>query len=602
MAVEDDEECIHPKGAAICQDETSELGLLKFQSEKDLCDGNKLDVVQFDDVLIAVHPFGPYQKLIVFGVLLPCMLAYAFSNGFWLFVIATPEKFWCRNPDNEGGTLNSTPYGFSQAARNVSEQCFEPLDTNQRDVIIRCRRGWDFDQSVYESTIVTEWQLVCSSYDFYPTLLYIITYIVGTLGLPIGGYFSDQYGRKKTYFVFLALEILSGIALAFSTSYWPFVFIACLHSVGCNPTYQAIYTLGQEILCPEHRTTYTALIGFFYAIGSCVCAICAYYVRHWRKLILTCTLPLTGFLAISLLMPESPRFNLSKKRYKEVERFFRTAAKWNKVDYNLHCEDKLEELIQQDKKASTERSPEELEDRKYSFRDIFQHPVLRRRTIVLMTLSATVAVCYGGLGYYAPQFGANPHLNVFLTSVVDLPASLLTQLIADRFGRRLTIATNFILGGATCLITLAFHPADQYYYAILVLFLLARMFAVSSYSVEELISCENYPTVVRGEGFSLTNGVSGLVASLGPLIVYLNVGEGSQMPLVWFGAITIVGSMVVLFFPETAHQPLLETLDDVQDFVMVRSFKEFLVPLWQKPLKLETVSQRTANTCDSSTV
>ena len=41
--------------------------------------------LQFDDVLNAssANSFGTYQKLIIFGILLPCMMAYAFSNTFW---------------------------------------------------------------------------------------------------------------------------------------------------------------------------------------------------------------------------------------------------------------------------------------------------------------------------------------------------------------------------------------------------------------------------------------------------------------------------------------------------------------------------------------
>ncbi|OQV20905.1 Carcinine [Hypsibius exemplaris] len=545
---------------------------------------------QFDQLLESVEQFGRYQQFVVYAVLLPAIFAYSFAQGFLLFVIATPDNFWCRSPTdyplnlsvlNASSTLSPIQQchelSLSSWSLNNSNSTTATLSTSEiSNYPRRCQHGWDFDQSVYTSTIVTEWNLVCDS-DFLPTLVYIVTTLVGTVGAPIGGYLSDRYGRKRTYFGFLALQIAAGGAAALAPSYAWFVVLASLHSLSVYPSYQTIYTLGMEILSPKHRTMFSVLVGVFYALGSVASCGLAYAVRNWRMLIVASTLPLVGLVGLFPLMPESPRFNLSKRRFGKVTHFFRRAAKWNGRNFDKDCNDKLLQLF-----ADLSTADHKVDNRSHqpSFRDLFTNKNLRWRTCVLITLSALVAIYYGGLGFLAPKLGNNPHLNVFLTNLVDLPASLLTQLGADRLGRRLMLTVNFIFGGLFCLASVFFPPtADSSYYPVLVLFLFARMFAVSSYTVEELVSCESFPTVLRGEGISLTNGVSGVVSNLGPMIVYLSVGTQWTSPMAWFGGITILGSGLVLFLPETVDLPLPETIEDVQPFAMLRSFDEFLAPV-----------------------
>ncbi|XP_055351171.1 beta-alanine transporter-like [Paramacrobiotus metropolitanus] len=528
---------------------------------------------QFDELLVAVGKFGRYQQFVILVVLLPSIFAYAFSNGFWLFIIASPDKFWCRSGDNVSD-FNLTANGDQQCTVHSIAMANASDSVDRTSVpIAPCASGWDYDKTYYYSTIVTEWDLVCS-HDFLATLMYIITSVVGTLAAPLGGWCSDHYGRKSTYFGFLAVEIVSGIAVSLSPSYWIFVVLASVHSIAVYPTYQTLYTLGLEILSPDYRTKFAVMLSFAYALGACACCGLSFFLRDWRMIILSCSLPVASLFGFWWVMPESPRFLLSQRRFRKVELYFRRAAKWNRVNFEVECREKLchlfESLSTRDVKAK---------EKSYSFKHLLICPKLRRRLFVLMYLSGVVAVCYGGLGFYAPQLGTNPYLNVFLTSLVDLPAALLTQLVADKLGRRLTLLLDFVLGGLACLATLLFPQTEDYYFATLVLFLMARMFAVSSYTVEELVSCENFPTVVRGEGISLTNGVSGIVSNLGPTIVYLFVGNALATPMAWFGGITILASFIVFFIPETVDKPLPETLDDFEDFTVVQSVRELFVHL-----------------------
>ena len=84
--------------------------------------------------------------------------------------------------------------------------------------------------------------------------------------------------------------------------------------------------------------------------------------------------------------------------------------------------------------------------------------------------------------------GEDPYLSFLLVGLVELPGSLLTQAIADRLGRRLTMVICFVCGSVACACTVALPShGPAVYPALLTLFLIAKLFITSAYTVQELI-------------------------------------------------------------------------------------------------------------------
>ncbi|KAM8899196.1 organic cation/carnitine transporter 2-like isoform 2-T2 [Spinachia spinachia] len=195
-----------------------------------------------------------------------------------------------------------------------------------------CLDGWEYDRSVYVSTIVSEWDLVCENRWKKPltSSLYFGGVLAGSL---ISGQLSDRYGRKIVLFVTMAVQTLFMLLQVFSPS-WP-VFCAMFFVVGLGQIsiYMAAFVLGTEILGPRVRTVYsTAGVSVFFGVGYMLLPLFAYFLRDWRKLLLGLALP--GFLCVPFwwYIPESPRWLLSQGRVEEAEDVVRAAAKRNGIE------------------------------------------------------------------------------------------------------------------------------------------------------------------------------------------------------------------------------------------------------------------------------
>jgi MFS transporter, OCT family, solute carrier family 22 (organic cation transporter), member 4/5 len=126
----------------------------------------------------------------------------------------------------------------------------------------------------------------------------------GALGIPIGGYFSDHFGRKRTFFWFLVFYIVMGVASCYAPTYTTFVVLTCIQNLASNPVYFIPYIIGIEILVPEARSTFSVLLTVAYTMGGVVFTGLAYFVRDWRLLLFGSTAPFALFIAYWYIMPE----------------------------------------------------------------------------------------------------------------------------------------------------------------------------------------------------------------------------------------------------------------------------------------------------------
>lgn len=122
-----------------------------------------------------------------------------------------------------------------------------------------------------------------------------------------------------------------------------------------------------------------------------------------------------------------------------------------------------------------------------------------RKTILLVVLLCILQVVYGGLRHYTPTLGGvDAYFSNFLSSLVEIPGYALIGLICDRFGRQISLMICLFLAFLTCTVTLAFPSAStHYYWGMMCVFFIARIFVAAAYVVGELIIYETYPTVIR---------------------------------------------------------------------------------------------------------
>ncbi|XP_063363529.1 beta-alanine transporter [Cydia amplana] len=519
--------------------------------------------MDFDAILEDVGGWGRYQKLVVYGVLLPAVLPCGFHAYAQLFM-AAELPHWCAPPphlDPQDARNLSIPMELRNGVLQYSQCSMYELNSSLSQLpepadrrVVPCTHGWHYDRSVYKNTVVSEWNLVCSK-DFYPTLGLVLLAVGGIVGNYIFGYLQDTLGRKPSFFIYLLIECVFGVATAFAHNFalW------AAFRVGVGFTVPAImatpYVLAIELVGPRHRTLCTILSNIAYSTGLILLAGAVWLVRDWRQLALATSLPFFAFFLYLWPMPESPRWLLARGHFDKAEVILRNMARINRkslpANYMVHLRRRYEsEKLQQE--LQREKS------RQYGVRDLLRTPNLRKKTIIITFIWFTNTSVYVGLSYYAPVLGGDEFLNFFLAGVVELPTYLFLWPSMERLGRRWTLCVSMVVGGVACLTTFLVQHEE---YVTLALYCVGKMGISSAFVVLPLMASELYPTVVRGLGMSL----SSVLGMLGPIFIPLVNYLGSDMlvlPLVTMGALLVAGGAASLLLPETLQQRLPQTLAD----------------------------------------
>uniref|UniRef100_A0A8C2YRX9 Solute carrier family 22 member 5 n=1 Tax=Chinchilla lanigera TaxID=34839 RepID=A0A8C2YRX9_CHILA len=521
----------------------------------------------YEEVTAFLGEWGPFQRLIFF-LLSASIIPNGFNGMSVVFLAGTPEHR-CRVPD--AANLSSAWRNHSvplllRDGREVPDSCsryrlaavanFSALGLEPgRDVDLgqleqeSCLDGWEFSQDVFQSTIVTEWNLVCK--DDWKTPLSMSLFFVGVLlGCFISGQLSDRFGRKNVLFVTMGMQTGFSLLQVFSKNFEMFTVLFVLVGMGQISNYVAAFVLGTEILGKSVRIVFATLgVCIFFAFGFMLLPLIAYFIRDWRMLLLALTLP--GVLCVALwwFIPESPRWLISQGRFEEAEIIIRKAAKMNGIVA-----------------PSTIFDPSELQDlsskkqQSHHILDLIRTRNIRIVTIMSIILWMTISVGYFGLSLDTPNLYGDIYVNCFLSAVVEVPAYLLAWLLLQYVPRRYSLATALFLGGSV-LLFVQLVPPDLYYLAT-VLVMVGKFGITAAFSMVYVYTAELYPTVVRNMGVGVSSTASRLGSILSPYFVYLGAYD-RFLPYILMGSLTILTAILTLFLPESFGTPLPDTIDQM---------------------------------------
>ncbi|XP_057346524.1 organic cation/carnitine transporter 2 isoform X2 [Manis pentadactyla] len=505
----------------------------------------------YDEVTAFLGKWGPFQRLIFF-LLSASIIPNGFNGMSVVFLAATPEHR-CRVPDTanlSSAWRNHTIPLRMQDGREVAHSCrryrlaavanFSALGLEPgRDVDLEqleqesCLDGWEFSQDVYQTTIITEWNLVCE--DDWKAPLIVSLFFWGVLmGSFISGQLSDRFGRKNVLFVTMAMQTGFSFLQIFSKNFEMFAVLFVLVGMGQISNYVAAFVLG---------------VCIFYAFGYMLLPLFAYFIRDWRMLLLALTMP--GVLCAGLwwFIPESPRWLISQGRFKEAEVIIRKAARINAIVL-----------------PSTIFDPSELQDfsaqkqQSHSILDLLQTRNIRMVTIMSIILWMTISVGYFGLSLDTPNLHGDVYVNCLLSAVVEVPAYVLAWLLLQHLPRRYSMATALFLGGSV-LLFLQLVPQDLYYLAT-TLVMVGKFGVTAAFSMVYVYTAELYPTVVRNMGVGVSSTASRLGSILSPYFVYLGAYD-RFLPYILMGSLTILTAVLTLFLPESFGTQLPDTIDQM---------------------------------------
>ncbi|KAM6906976.1 organic cation/carnitine transporter 2-like isoform 1-T2 [Xenentodon cancila] len=414
-----------------------------------------------------------------------------------------------------------------------------------------CVDGWAYDDSVYISTIVSEWDLVCD--ESWKKPLTSSFFFCGVLtGSFVFGQLSDRYGRKLVMFVTIALQTVATFIQVFSPSWTVFCAVFFVVGMGQISNYVAAFVLGTEILGPRVRTIFsTAGVCVFFAVGYMLLPLLAFFIRDWRMLLLSLVLPGCLCMPFWWFIPESPRWLLSQGRVEEAETVIRNAAKKNKIEPPPVIFRSLENEVKSDKR------------RNHNICDLLRTRNIRWISITLWLVWNSLAIAYFALSLNTANLHGNSYFNCFLSAVVEIPAYILSWVMFRWCSRRLSLFSTLLTGGLLLLL-MQLIPGHLIYLAITIE-MMGKFAVTLAYSIVYAYSAELYPTVLRNTAVGACSMAARVGSIISPFFIYLR-SYSVSLPYILMGSLTALTGLLSLLLPESHGMPLPDTIAHMQHF------------------------------------
>ncbi|CAF4584025.1 unnamed protein product [Rotaria sp. Silwood1] len=536
--------------------------------------------MQFDDFYKTIGSFGRYQKIKYFLICLtymfPPIMVYT-----WSFTAATPS-FRCRTAMDDISGISITDEILQHYKPNESQcrqyqnkisltecqRCFQLTnETDYDDTHMKPCTNFIFDRTYYQSTLVEEWYMVCNrvSLKSFVQIVFFFGYMVGSL---VFGILSDKFGRRPIMGVsFVVITLASFMCafaphpkLGFEISYAFFVLGRFLLACATRGVALTGFVIGAEIVGPKQRLFTGIVIEYFFAGGELVLLGFAYFIRSWRLLNTALAILSIPFLLFYFVLPESPRWLISKGHYEHAERILRRIAKENGSFFDSMAYD---HLINEEKKREA-LYPKKLHGLKI---------LLQSKIMIIIGINMSFQWFVQNLVFYgvSQNTGAwltNPYIAFFAGALVEIAAYFVVHLVLNRWGRKLPYSTFVFLFGLFAFFVVPIQmlmPKDSREQNILMFIInvILKFLASGSYAIIYIYANELFPTQGRNTGMGICSMVARFGAIIGTLSNDLLARVWVHFPIVVFGTTSLIAVAFATICPETVNRPLPETVHDV---------------------------------------
>ncbi|XP_046374361.2 organic cation transporter protein-like [Haliotis rufescens] len=523
--------------------------------------------MKFDEILEEhLGAFGIYQKRIYLLMCTPAIFCglQLLSPVFTLNI----PKHRCALPGVSNDTyavqgldheilLNATIPWKTEKGASVRDSCLiykDDVPAGQNRTTQECS-AWVYDNSVFKNTVVTEFNMVCGTRGL-RSLANSILFAGLLVGSLVFGIISDVFGRKMSVMMAVLLHLGTGIGTAFAPNYTAFVIIRFFNGASSITLFISPFVYVMELVGPSKRTYAGVIIEFFWCFGLLLVGCLAYFIRDWHHLQLTITIPVVVLFGLYWIVPESPRWLLSRGREKEAESILRVAADVNDVTLPQKLFDK----------DTLDDGPQA------KITEMFTSPVLLVRTLIIFFNWLVVTMVFYGLALNVGNLVGDIFLNFTIGNIMEVASNVLVLILLDRLGRKLLHCGSMLLGGIACLCTIfpVLYGNQEHEWITMTLSMIGRFGASGAFAIIYVFSAELFPTVVRNSGMggsSVSGRIGGIISPyIADLVVLVDGDISSALPLIVFGVLTLMAGILALGLPETLHRKLPETIEDAKSF------------------------------------
>ncbi|XP_066989686.1 uncharacterized protein [Macrobrachium rosenbergii] len=480
---------------------------------------------KFDDVLTTL---GTGRWNILFFIC-DAFAELVYPPHFLSGVYLAPEVgYTCIPPDNPnvtGVSENSCSYyvNTTTAEGNAAREEHPCTD-------------WVFDNSTYESTLTSEFKLVCgqaylkATYQGIPMMATIFT-------CTLTGYLSDRYGRKTVMVVTQIIHSIVTLSIVFGNNMTVILVLRFLQGIfSTNST----YALALEACEVKWRSIVGILIALPWALGMMAWGGIAYLIRDWRMLQLSVSLPLFLRIGFHFFVDESPRWLILRGHEQKALKVLRKAARWN--GSQLPSDEQLNRIFKEMQLSKMVSQIKKRLGKGNGFQCTSQN--------------------YSGLTLSGDSYSTDPFLYIVLAGLMETPAYTVAAPLINWAGRKKP-AIFFLAFCGAAVLALAFIP-DDVSWLIMALAMLGKLCNSMAFMVLFVYMNELFPTEVRmqGNGFAITMVCVGTAITsyvtdyLGPIVPWA--------PSVIFGLSSAVATLLLIPLPETRGMPMIETVEALE--------------------------------------
>lgn len=379
--------------------------------------------------------------------------------------------------------------------------------------------------------------------------------VLGALG---SGALADKLGRRKMLIWIGILFTVSSIVTAVAPDPYTFSFFRFLGGIAIGASSVVIPTYISEISNAGNRGKLVGLYQFNIVFGILVAFVSNYFLKgfggdnDWRYMLGVLAIPSVIYSVLVFLVPESPRWLITKKNDTEGAREILSKIGIAQIDSEIA---EIKSSTQQPAGKPAEKAS--LLDKKY------------KRIISLAFLLAFFNQLSGinFILYYAPEILERAGLaskdslfNSISIGGINLIFTFVGLYLIDRIGRK----TLLLIGSLGYIISLAFVAWAFYNHSSSAFLMVSLMAFIASHAIGQgaviwVFISEIFPNKLRAQGQSFGCGVHWVFAALITLItpVFLDADDGifkdNPWPIFAFFSFMMVLQLlwVVLKVPET---------------------------------------------------
>lgn len=530
--------------------------------------------VEYDQLLAAAGEIGVYQIFLFFKTS-PFYIFGAFVYFSQLFLTEVPRNHWCWIPELDNMTAmerrtlaipvdKDSPLGYSHCTSYVANWTEVLITGNEPDLswaTQKCQYGWEFNTTeIPYTTISSELGWVCdkNSYQATSQSLFFFGSIIGGF---VVGWVADHFGRIPATVCANVVGCVAGVASTFTGNFVEFSICRILMGMSYDNCTYMTYLLVLEYTGPKYRTFISNLsCAIFFTLGVTVLPWISLACGDWKVISLVTSIPLALSLLVPFVLPESPRWLITKGRVDEVIMNVKAIAKRNKRNVPAKLIEQFQVTCAKNKKKET-----------FGLLDLLKRPTLRNMFICVCVTYLCCVVIFDTLVRSVGSLNFDFFVSFTLVSLTEFPSLILLSFILDYIGRKWLAVISLTICGMFSFITPFVGGGLQS-----VLCAVGARFACNL-AIDSILqwSAELLPTEIRGSGTSIVHICGYIATCISPFISYSD-NYVSWLSSFVVGVISLFSALICFYLPETAQKEMPQTLSEVDNLMKNRQ-------LWDMP-------------------